>query len=732
MNGANDQQSESKQVQEGHGITPKSASGPETGATIPEALAAICRELGIEQAGADGTLFGGNQTLAIQASLRLRRAFGVMPGKDALLALTSLEAFAHLVVPQPEPTETPENVQSSTTTHEPEARQNNAETAPEPATAEEEPESGSQLGSSPELQPDPAEVSAARLIDKALAEDRAANDAEDEPGESAALPGCGAVRDIEWDLEKLLPEASEDEPKRKPTTPPLASRLGSACRDAWSTASIWRLPPAKRLRRFLPLLSLMIVLVTGGIFAFNLAANYRTLHTDNVAPADPSSTTAATGADNRPAGSAEALDRPVDREPESISACAPQSPAEKSAKEQEENTQPNQLVIDVPPAMRESKDDAEEMLPDMPVEENDLWPEAPALSGLDERKPAESEPVAAAKPVTALAEADQAAPLGEFDPQPNGEPDLPEPSIELIEATPKSDSPVASPVSTSTKQTPENRSAPRARVRPSPDEVASGVTPGPEAPDRSTRNFEAGLAKVLNADYPGAVAEFDKVLALEPESAEALINRGSAKYSMADHEGAVGDCTAALKIRPGEARAYCVRARALMALGKLEQAAADCAAVLKTTPDHAESLCNRSVIRQIQGDHEGALADLNRVVEAHPRTTDAYLLRGVTRQMLGKHDEAIADYTQAIQLNPKMASAYTNRALVCEKQHNLRQAHADIEKAIGLTPDNPKLYRIRGRIRYSLGQYDEAHKDLDIAANLAEAAGTDRVRTAEK
>ena len=73
-------------------------------------------------------------------------------------------------------------------------------------------------------------------------------------------------------------------------------------------------------------------------------------------------------------------------------------------------------------------------------------------------------------------------------------------------------------------------------------------------------------------DFQGAVADYDRALALRPEAAEAYHNRGAAAESLADHEAAIRDYSRFVELRPNHpqaegAQADLERLRAKLAAG---------------------------------------------------------------------------------------------------------------------------------------------------------------------
>jgi tetratricopeptide (TPR) repeat protein len=106
-----------------------------------------------------------------------------------------------------------------------------------------------------------------------------------------------------------------------------------------------------------------------------------------------------------------------------------------------------------------------------------------------------------------------------------------------------------------------------------------------------------GISKFLKGDYDGELADFDKVIEINPKYAEAYFKRGlarvPAKGAKGDFDGAIADFDKAIVINPKYAEAYYVRALA----------------------------------KYLKGDYDGAIADSDKLLEINPRDAEALRIR---------------------------------------------------------------------------------------------------------
>ena len=60
--------------------------------------------------------------------------------------------------------------------------------------------------------------------------------------------------------------------------------------------------------------------------------------------------------------------------------------------------------------------------------------------------------------------------------------------------------------------------------------------------------FERGISKADLQDYQGAIADFSKVIELDPNNNVTYYNRGLSKYNLQDYQGAIADYSKAFQL----------------------------------------------------------------------------------------------------------------------------------------------------------------------------------------
>ena len=226
------------------------------------------------------------------------------------------------------------------------------------------------------------------------------------------------------------------------------------------------------------------------------------------------------------------------------------------------------------------------------------------------------------------------------------------------------------------------------------------------------------IAYLSSRRVPEQMDYLDKAIALQPDFAEAYVNRANAKMRLGRHEEAVADCDRAIALQPNLVEAYLNRGSANGRMGGHEEAVADCDRAIALQPNLAEAYSNRGSAKDHLGRHEEAVADCDKAIALQPNLAEAYLNRGSAKDHLGRHEEAVADYGKAIALQPNFASAYFDRGNAKVKLGRHEEAVADFDKAVALQPNFAVAYFNRASANRELGRHEEAAADLSKSIEL--------------
>ena len=201
--------------------------------------------------------------------------------------------------------------------------------------------------------------------------------------------------------------------------------------------------------------------------------------------------------------------------------------------------------------------------------------------------------------------------------------------------------------------------------------VASASPPVP--PAVTAEDFYRDGVRLRNArDYTGALAAFDRALALRKGWFPALVDRSNSLYQLRRYDDAIAAFTEVIRIDPKRVQSYSERGYAYSNSGR----------------------------------HADALADYTRVIELNPSSA-AYASRGWANLELGKMDEAVTDLDKALELEPANEFALSNRSRLYMTRKQYAQAIADCDAAL----------RVNSRNTWAISRKSDAQKILSPAVS---------------
>lgn len=216
--------------------------------------------------------------------------------------------------------------------------------------------------------------------------------------------------------------------------------------------------------------------------------------------------------------------------------------------------------------------------------------------------------------------------------------------------------------------------------------------------------------------YERAIADFDKVLALEPDNVQALIRRGDAYGQLGDTARGLADLDRAIALAPGYSQGYFHRGLLRNRNNELQAALGDYDAAVQRGPRNVGALTSRAAIYSLERKLDLALRDLDAAIAIDAKNPNAYFNRGFARFAKGEYEKAIADYTSAIHLDEKFGLAYNNRCLaLAVVGRELPKALADCDEALKLMPLNLDVRDTRGFVYLKLGDPALAAHDYNAA-----------------
>src|SRR4051812_11082726 len=236
------------------------------------------------------------------------------------------------------------------------------------------------------------------------------------------------------------------------------------------------------------------------------------------------------------------------------------------------------------------------------------------------------------------------------------------------------------------------------------------------------RNVEALLVLANCHTHAGdltrALADYDRITALEPNIAEAHNNRGLVLHRLARPIEALASCEQAISLSPNLSSAHVNRGNALSALGRRAEAIAAYDQALALDPASAEAHLGRGNIFCDESRLDEARAAYDRALAIKPGLAEAWLGRGNLLCRLKRFDDALTDYGKALALDPTLADAELGRGNALRERRRHQEALHAYQAALALKPDLAEAHLGRGDALYDLKRYPEALVAFDRAVAL--------------
>jgi tetratricopeptide (TPR) repeat protein len=243
--------------------------------------------------------------------------------------------------------------------------------------------------------------------------------------------------------------------------------------------------------------------------------------------------------------------------------------------------------------------------------------------------------------------------------------------------------------------------------------------------DQAARLFNQGNQRQANELDALALDDFRLAVGHDPAKWKAIHNRGVSLALHGKVDEALADFDAVLALNPDFANSRFNRAEIRSQQRKWADAIDDYTLVLKQKPDDIGAMLGRGNSQLKSGNLAEALADYGLALRYSPSSAVAMAGRGDVHMALEKWNEAGEDYRQAIKLDAKLGRAYRGVAWLLatypEEQFRDRDlALQSAEKAIALEGQADWTYLdVLAAAQANAGRYGEAQATIDKAVQLA-------------
>jgi tetratricopeptide (TPR) repeat protein len=175
---------------------------------------------------------------------------------------------------------------------------------------------------------------------------------------------------------------------------------------------------------------------------------------------------------------------------------------------------------------------------------------------------------------------------------------------------------------------------------------------------------------------------FTDVIEKQPGSVVAWNNRGKYYgFRLKDYDRALSDLNIAVQVDPDFANAYVNRGNTLGMLGQLDKAIEDYERAIAIKDDYFDAYLNLGITWSMKREFEKALPYYSRAIELRPDNAQLYFNRAYTHFEMGMMEESLADYNKSLNLDPTNGRTFYYRAMFYVENGDLQAGLKDAQLA---------------------------------------------------
>jgi Flp pilus assembly protein TadD len=217
--------------------------------------------------------------------------------------------------------------------------------------------------------------------------------------------------------------------------------------------------------------------------------------------------------------------------------------------------------------------------------------------------------------------------------------------------------------------------------------------------------FNIGLDAQARGDWKGAVAEFERVVALnppEPKGSTARYDLAIAYANLQRNDDAARQLRAAIALDPGFLAAMANLISIDIARGDLREARSIADRYIKLDPDSARALYSRGIVALQAGDAATAREDFGKLLHSNPSYAVAHYDLALAEERLGRYDAAERELRTALTLTPAYARARFALGVVLLREGDHTAARNEFARATLDAAGDPALQNIAAAMRDSI------------------------------
>jgi tetratricopeptide (TPR) repeat protein len=224
-----------------------------------------------------------------------------------------------------------------------------------------------------------------------------------------------------------------------------------------------------------------------------------------------------------------------------------------------------------------------------------------------------------------------------------------------------------------------------------------------QAADRDTQNLELLLTLahscLLSQQYQCVLDTFHRIIALNPDSAEAHLLAGEALDEMKEPVDAVRELRAAVQADPKEPNVHFALGYLLWTQGHAQEAAHEFQTELENLPDHTQAMLYLADAEIQLNQMEAARTLLEKVVKNDPANSMGHLDLGIVYNEAGQQEDAIREFKRAALLKPSDVKPHYRLARLYHAMGKTAEAKAEFDKTKNLNQaEDDRLLKVMSNL----------------------------------
>lgn len=215
--------------------------------------------------------------------------------------------------------------------------------------------------------------------------------------------------------------------------------------------------------------------------------------------------------------------------------------------------------------------------------------------------------------------------------------------------------------------------------------------------------LSTAIALGQSGQHREALPVLERVIELQPASAEAYYNMALARVSLEQPSEAAPLLAKAVELRPELYEARMLLGNLLVQAGQNEQAISHLRAAAKIRPENAKLLAFLGLQYLQERYYEEAVKTLRQAVELQPDEPDLRFLLVEAHYKNHDFERALAEARQTVAKFPELPASHYQVAWQLDNMGNFPEAKGFLEKAVGIDAGFVEARRLLGEVLLKLG-----------------------------